>query len=102
MASILWLWMGERSAKTNVKFHSDVIGLIGLDNFACPCYPLVNSNNMSMSCPTILDRQAISFPLETDHFQHFCHGFFWVLNFETTQLQFRALFFVEIGWIISI
>ena len=29
----------------------------------------------------------------TDHFQHFRHGNFRVLNFESTQLQFRPLFF---------
>ena len=53
------------------------------DNFACPCCPPVNSSKMSPS-----NNWGPS-----SH-QHFCHGTFGVLNFETTQLQFRALLFV--------
>ena len=59
------------------------------DNFACACYPLVNSNTVTWVCPTIGDCQAISFPLGNRPFPTFLAcNFCFLLIFETTQLQF--------------
>ena len=54
------------------------------DNVACPCYryQLVYSNdNASMSHNW--GPSSHQFSLGTGHCQHFCHGIFWILNFET-------------------
>ena len=120
MASILWLRMGERSAKTNVEFHPHVIPQVRCRKVCMdmPCgrtmLAISTSHHPYLGAPvesvltwemyhgppgmTILHVKYYEYVITqlgtgTDHFQHFRHGNFRVLNFESTQLQFRALFF---------